>query len=109
MRVVVHTVHTLLIIRLPHNVYFFHAGYDPTNVHFQKAAEYFWNHYSLEEDSWRDQPLWCYTLEHFQVKPLLIGDIFRPNPTRMGHPGHRYDATQDNDAAASPSAASSTS
>jgi hypothetical protein len=47
-----------------------HAGYDPTNVWFQKASEFFWSRYSLELDSWRDQPLWAYTLHHFGINPL---------------------------------------
>jgi hypothetical protein len=75
-------------------------GYDPTNENFQKATEYFWNHYSLEEDSWRDQPLWSYTLSHFHLTPLKLGPLFRQNGDRMGHKGHKYDATADNDAAA---------
>jgi hypothetical protein len=75
-------------------------GYDPTNENFKKATEYFWDHYSMEEDSWRDQPLWCYTLEHFHLKPLRMRELFYANNKRMGHKGHRYDASQDNDAAA---------
>jgi hypothetical protein len=44
-------------------------------------------------------------LEHFHVKPFIIGsDLYTENKKRMGHKGHRYDATQDNDAGASASA-----
>jgi hypothetical protein len=79
----------------------FHAGYDPTNVHFQKAAEYFWNRYSMEEDSWRDQPLWCHTLERSHIKPIIFKSwLFREYKKRMGNKGHHYGAAQDNDAAA---------
>jgi hypothetical protein len=74
-------------------------GYDPKNENFKKATEYFWNHYSKEEDSWRDQPLWSYTLEHFHLTPLKLRSLFRANNKRMGHKGHRYDANTDNDAA----------
>jgi hypothetical protein len=74
-------------------------GYDPTNANFQKATEYFWSHYSLEDGSWRDQPLWSYTLGHFHLTPLKLGSLFRQNFERMGHKNHTYDATQDNDAA----------
>jgi hypothetical protein len=77
-------------------------GYDPTNVHFQEAAEYFWEHYSKEEDSWRDQPLWCHTLAHLHVKPMQMGQVFAPNYKRMGHKQHRYGVAQDNDAAGAP-------
>jgi hypothetical protein len=72
-------------------------GYDPTNENFQKAAEYFWSHYSLEDGSWRDQPLWSYTLGHLHLTPLKMRSLFRENARRMGH---TYDASQDNDAAA---------
>jgi hypothetical protein len=75
-------------------------GYDPTNENFQKAAEYFWSHYSLEDGSWRDQPLWSYTLGHLHLTPLKMRSLFRENAKRMGHKGHTYDASQDNDAAA---------
>ncbi|KAL3916143.1 MAG: hypothetical protein SGARI_008022, partial [Bacillariaceae sp.] len=40
--------------RLYQNAFF---GYSPQTKEFRKAAEFFWNHYSKEEDSWRDQPL----------------------------------------------------
>jgi hypothetical protein len=80
-------------------------GYDPTNVHFQEAAQYFWDHYSKEEDSWRDQPLWCHTLAHFHVKPMQMGQVFAPNYRRMGHKQHRYGVAQDNDAGAPKSSA----
>jgi hypothetical protein len=73
-------------------------GYDPNNSHFREAAQYFWDHYSKEEDSWRDQPLWCHTLAHFHVKPLLMGQVFMPNFHRMGHKKHKYGEAQDNDA-----------
>jgi hypothetical protein len=103
-------VHTLTDHPLtPQRLFCFHAGYDPTNVHFQKAAEYFWNHYSKEEDSWRDQPLWCHAIERFHIKPIIIefleNPLFRKHKGRMGL-NHQYDATQDNDAAANASAVS---
>jgi hypothetical protein len=75
-------------------------GYDPNNAHFREAAQYFWDHYSKEEDSWRDQPLWCHTLAHFHVKPILMGQLFYPNWNRMGHKKHKYSVAQDNDAGA---------
>jgi hypothetical protein len=92
----------------PQRLFCFHAGYDPTSVHFQNAAEYFWNHYSKEEDSWRDQPLWCHAIERFHIKPIIIENVFlfRKHKGRRGGRGHRYDATQDNDAAVNASAGS---
>jgi hypothetical protein len=56
----------------------------------------------MEEDSWRDQPLWCHTMERSHIKPILIaGMLFKQNRTRMGHKRHQYTAAQDNDAATS--------
>lgn len=37
-------------------------GYSVNSTMFQRASQFLWDHYSLEEDSWRDQPLWCYVL-----------------------------------------------
>jgi hypothetical protein len=75
-------------------------GYDPSNELWQKVVTYFWDHYSLEQDSWRDQPLWCYTLQHFNVTPLLLEDepygLFEKDKQRTGHNDHQYDESSDN-------------
>jgi hypothetical protein len=34
--------------------------YDPSNVNCQELMTTFWAHYSAEDQSWRDQPLWRY-------------------------------------------------
>eukprot|EP00536_Pseudo-nitzschia_multiseries_P006095 jgi/Psemu1/14427/gm1.14427_g len=47
-------------------------GYAIGSAAFQTAADFFWGHYSKEEDSWRDQPLWCYTLDHLDITPLQL-------------------------------------
>ena len=69
-------------------------GYNPRNLKFQQAASFFWNHYSLEVDSWRDQPLWCYTLHKFNIQPVpldgIIDDLFTTKLSNMGHGGHHY-------------------
>ena len=71
-------------------------GFDPKNVIFQQATTFFWDHYSLEEDSWRDQPLWCYVLDHYHYEPLRIPysqgnyELFERDLERLGHGGHRY-------------------
>ena len=76
-------------------------AYDPTNKRFQTIANFFWKHYSKENGSWRDQPLWAYTLYHFNVTPMVLtsegniergGDLFRPGG-RMGWKGHVYGET----------------
>ena len=69
-------------------------GYNPRNVKFQQVTTFFWNHYSLEVDSWRDQPLWCYTLHKFGIVPIplddIIDDLFITKLSNMGHGGHHY-------------------
>lgn len=81
-----------------------YIGYDPKNPTFQQATEFFWSRYSLEEDSWRDQPLWSYVLDHFHIVPTRLGTfdaLFKEYYRRMGHAGHTYSAVTDSDAAAS--------
>ena len=46
-------------------------AYDPTNLKFQQASTFFWNRFSLETDSWRDQPFWAYSLHHFEIQPII--------------------------------------
>jgi hypothetical protein len=45
-------------------------GYAPHNVKFQQMATDFWNEYSKEVGSWRDQPYWAYFLHHHHMTPL---------------------------------------
>ena len=73
--------------------------YDPSNEHFRQVAQFFWDHYAQELDSWRDQPLWCYSLQHFHVKPLTFPEIvFKGDGRRKGHKAHTYGELSDNDA-----------
>ncbi len=62
------------------------------NTTFAKAvSECFWKRYSLEEDSWRDQPLWCYCLDRFNVTPISLDpSLWQLRPHRMGKLGHQY-------------------
>ncbi len=79
-----------------------YLGYNPKNAIFQQAAEFFWARYSLEKDSWRDQPLWSYVLDHFDIVPTRLGTfdaLFKEYYRRMGHAGHKYNASADNNAA----------
>lgn len=48
------------------------SAYDPSNPYYRKASEFFWDRYKQELDSWRDQPLWAYTLHHFGIEPLTM-------------------------------------
>jgi hypothetical protein len=56
------------------------------------AADCLWPRYSLELDSWRDQPLWCYCLDHFNITPIPLPhtQIWKLQPKRMGKHGHKY-------------------
>lgn len=75
-----------------------YIGYDPKNPKFQEAASFFWEVYSREEGSWRDQPLWGYVLDHFRIKPARLGTfkaLFKEYFKRMGHAGHRYNEKAD--------------
>jgi len=75
-------------------------GYDPCSGYYRTLSQEFWNRYSLELDSWRDQPLWSYTLDRLNITPAVL-----PYPHtrlfhigRMGHGGHKYSSTSDFDA-----------
>ena len=74
------------------NTYF---GYDPQNLKYQYLSLQFWDHYSLEQDSWRDQGLWAYMLrKHFGV-PLQFPVkkhhlLFYDEKQIKGYNGHQY-------------------
>jgi hypothetical protein len=88
------------------NKYF---AYDPLNPQYREVSTFFWDRYSLELDSWRDQPLWSYSLHHFKSKPLAFttkgllvagGDMFVQNKKAMGFGGHTYNEQTNSDAEA---------
>eukprot|EP00541_Cyclophora_tenuis_P009319 CAMPEP_0116576944 /NCGR_PEP_ID=MMETSP0397-20121206/20842_1 /TAXON_ID=216820 /ORGANISM="Cyclophora tenuis, Strain ECT3854" /LENGTH=227 /DNA_ID=CAMNT_0004106099 /DNA_START=456 /DNA_END=1139 /DNA_ORIENTATION=+ len=66
-------------------------AYSIESSSFQKSSQFFWETYSTEDASWRDQPLWCYVLDHLNVTPMkLTTNLFQPAFERMGHAGHKY-------------------
>lgn len=69
-----------------------YIGYAVNSSSFQKASLFFWKRYSLELDSFRDQPLWCYTLDHFNITPIPLQHkiLWTLRPNRMGKSGHKY-------------------
>ncbi|KAG7359026.1 hypothetical protein IV203_015615 [Nitzschia inconspicua] len=75
-------------------------GYAMSSEAYKKIADFFWEHYSQEEDSWRDQPLWAYCLHHFQTVPLDLPGrmLFLVDNQRKGIGGHMYSPEADNDA-----------
>lgn len=74
-------------------------GYGVNSPSFRKAADFAWGHFSLEQDSWRDQPLWCYTMHHFGIKPLVIPDnILEYQGQRRNKKKHTYGEEATNNA-----------
>jgi hypothetical protein len=78
-------------------------GFAPSNLYFQNVSTFFWDHYSLESDSWRDQPLWCYAMDHFGITPVQIpnslkDEMFVQDMKRLGHGHHRYSSSANDNA-----------
>jgi len=77
------------------NKYF---AYDPNNANYRKLSSWFWEQYTTYSGLWRDQPLWAYTLHHFNCTPAIMtstgtitkgGDLFETGG-RMGWDNHVY-------------------
>jgi hypothetical protein len=66
-------------------------GYDPANAKFQAFVTEFWQEYSKEAGSWRDQPYWAYFLTRHRMRPLSF-PVQPPNGAhgKQGHNGHVY-------------------
>jgi hypothetical protein len=74
-------------------------GYAVMSQAFQTAADFAWGRFSMEKDSWRDQPLWCYTLHHFGITPLIIpGNLFKYDGERRPANKHTYGEEATNNA-----------
>jgi len=65
------------------------------SVHWRNLTSFFWSHYSEEVDSWRDQPLFAYSMHHlnYSASVSLKNNLVRNG--HMGHNGHRYSAEDD--------------
>jgi hypothetical protein len=72
-------------------------GYNPNNLQFQTLAQAFWDHYSMELDSWRDQPLWAYILHKYQIVPKAFPSslLFEEHSSAKGFGGHTYKSEKD--------------
>ena len=70
-------------------------GYDPANACFQEVTNTFWRRYSLEKDSWRDQPLWSYVVGKHKVTPMHLDwrRLYDRQFQNKGH--HHYESDQD--------------
>jgi hypothetical protein len=72
-----------------------YIAYNPQNERFHKAVLTLWDHYSLEQDSWRDQPLWCYVLDKLHMQPIVLppaleNQLYTLENDRRGYNDHRY-------------------
>lgn len=74
-----------------------HILLDPHNHKFQELSSYFWDIYSREEGSWRDQLLWCHAVDKFRANPINLHRDVRPmkylfeeRRDQMGYNGHTY-------------------
>jgi hypothetical protein len=68
-------------------------GYDPTNERFKNMVLDFWNEYSKEVGSWRDQPYWAYFLKKHNMTPLPFPTTTYPemgSGGKKGFNGHIY-------------------
>lgn len=75
-------------------------GYDPNSEAYQKLSQAFWDRYSLEEESWRDQPLWAFMVHRYNVTPMPYPVEYkkvwqRNNGRSLGHHGHAYTSEKD--------------
>ena len=81
--------------------------YDPQNANYRALSSAFWDKYSKEDTSWRDQPLWRYFVDKLQLHPgpfIPLDDQVDAFEThhhdfwiRHGH-SPKYDETWDGDA-----------
>lgn len=66
-------------------------GYSPKNNKCIKLLKTFWEFYSKEELTIRDQPLWSYILYSLKLKPHIFEDACKvdfPMKTLFPHTGH---------------------
>eukprot|EP00980_Cylindrotheca_fusiformis_P013160 scaffold3337_cov95-Cylindrotheca_fusiformis.AAC.3 len=73
-------------------------GYNPKSKVFQRLSKAFWDVYSEEVLSWRDQPLWAFMLHRYNVTPMLWPkdiQLWRRKKEDYGHNGHTYTSEAD--------------
>lgn len=75
------------------NTYFM---YSMTSQAWQMLMEdCFWKRYSLELDSWRDQPLFSYCVHHSSLKPVSFNYHGVFTSSGLGFGGHHYSEKDD--------------
>ena len=79
-------------------------GYDPTNPRYMQLSIGFWEVYSREKWSWRDQLWWPYFVKMYDIQPSTfppdLKGMFVNNYDLRGHSGHTYTSKNDQDAVA---------
>lgn len=66
-------------------------GYEPGNQKFRSMVQDFWQEYSKESGSWRDQSYWAYFLFKHDMRPLKFPFSPPVGPKgERGHNGHIY-------------------
>jgi len=73
-------------------------GYDPTNIRYQEASNAFWRRYSMEKDSWRDQPLWAHVLDKHKLVPISVNILKKFVGVSGSRGNHQYSKSNENDA-----------
>jgi hypothetical protein len=81
-------------VNLDEPIYFENTtfGYDPSNPLVKQILLKFWEIYSKEDITYRDQPLWNFLLLHFKMTPIISNNInynfsrnFRQSGKFVGH------------------------
>eukprot|EP00980_Cylindrotheca_fusiformis_P000338 scaffold90_cov105-Cylindrotheca_fusiformis.AAC.1 len=73
-------------------------GYSPKSKAFQTVSQAFWDVYSGEISSWRDQPLWAFMLHRYNVTPMLWPEhttLWSRSRDDYGHNAHTYTSEAD--------------
>lgn len=73
-------------------------GYNPKSEVFQELSQAFWDRYSEEVDSWRDQPLWAFMLHRYNVTPVSWPEdetLWGRSRVDYGHNAHEYYSEND--------------
>lgn len=72
-------------------------GYSPKSKIFQKVSQAFWDRYSQEVDSWRDQPLWAFMMHRYNVTPIPwpSNKLWGRSSKDYGHNAHKYQTEED--------------
>ena len=87
-------------VNLHENIYYVNTafGYDPNNELVKTILSEFWNIYSNEDITFRDQPLWNFLLLKFNRKPIISkdfdvkhsGSAFKKSGREVGHTLKQY-------------------